>query len=101
MSGPLPERLPRRPARVPRRVRGRAFVITTALLALAVIGIIFVPTILAAVGVADPATVAVVVEAEICRSMPCFAALEAAPATAGGETSEPEVVAQDDADAAG
>ena len=52
------------------RVRGRAFVITTALLAVAVIGVIFIPTILAAAGVADPPEVAVVVEADDLRTDP-------------------------------
>jgi ABC-2 type transport system permease protein len=55
------------------RVRGRAFVITTALLAVAVIGVIFVPTILAAAGVADPPTVAVVVEADNLETDPIVA----------------------------
>jgi len=46
------------------RVRGRAFVITSALLALAVLALMLLPTVLSAIGVADPVEVAVVVEAE-------------------------------------
>ncbi|MGI8657827.1 MAG: ABC transporter permease [Candidatus Limnocylindria bacterium] len=46
------------------RVRGRAFKITTALLALAIAAVTMVPTILAAVGVADPPKVAVNVQAD-------------------------------------
>lgn len=46
------------------RVRGRAFVITSALLALAVLALTLLPTALSAIGVADPAEVAVVVEAD-------------------------------------
>ncbi len=46
------------------RVRGRAFVITTALLALAIIGVTMVPTLLGALGVADPPTVAIDVQAD-------------------------------------
>jgi ABC-2 type transport system permease protein len=46
------------------RVRGRAFVITSALLALAVLALMLLPSALSAIGVADPVEVAVVVEAE-------------------------------------
>ncbi len=46
------------------RVRGRAFKITTALLALAIFAVTMVPTILAAVGGADPPKVAVDVQAD-------------------------------------
>ena len=46
------------------RVRGRAFVITTALLALAIVGVTMVPTLLGALGVADPPTVAIDVQAD-------------------------------------
>ena len=46
------------------RVRGRAFVITSALLALAVLVLMLLPTVLSAVGVADPVEVAVAVEAD-------------------------------------
>ncbi len=41
------------------RVRGRAFAITTALLAVAIAAVTMVPTILAAVGVAEPPQIAV------------------------------------------
>jgi ABC-2 type transport system permease protein len=88
------------------RVRGRAFIITTALLAIAVIGVIFIPTILAAAGVADPPTVAVVVEADDLETDPVITiqtALLLEPQTA--EPSEPSedrarVVRADNADAA-
>ncbi|MEO5987221.1 MAG: ABC transporter permease [Candidatus Limnocylindria bacterium] len=46
------------------RVRGRAFVITTALLALAIVAVTMVPTLLGALGVADPPTVAIDVQAD-------------------------------------
>jgi ABC-2 type transport system permease protein len=46
------------------RVRGRAFVITTALLAVAVAAVTMLPTILGAFGVADPPEIAVSVEAD-------------------------------------
>ena len=45
------------------RVRGRAFAITTALLAVAIVAVTLLPTILAAVGVADPPRIAVDVQA--------------------------------------
>jgi len=46
------------------RVRGRAFIITTALIAVAVIAIMLVPTILGAAGVADPVRIGVAVETD-------------------------------------
>lgn len=46
------------------RVRGRAFLITTGLLALAILAVTMVPTILGAIGVADPPRVAVDVQAD-------------------------------------
>ena len=46
------------------RVRGRAFAITTALLAITIAAVTMVPTILTAVGVAEPPQVAVDVQAE-------------------------------------
>ena len=46
------------------RVRGKAFLITTALLALVVVGATLLPTILGAFGVADPPEIAVSVEAD-------------------------------------
>ena len=52
------------------RVRGRAFFITTALLAVAVVGVTLVPTILGALGVADPPQVAVDVQADDLSSDP-------------------------------
>jgi ABC-2 type transport system permease protein len=45
------------------RVRGRAFKVTTALLAIAIVAITLVPTILGALGVADPPHIAVANEA--------------------------------------
>ena len=45
------------------RVRGRAFKVTTALLALAIVALTLLPTILGALGVADPPRVAVANEA--------------------------------------
>jgi ABC-2 type transport system permease protein len=88
------------------RVRGRAFVITTALLAVAVILVIFIPTILAAAGVADPPEVVVVVEADDLQTNPIVAiqtALLIGPA--GGGDAEPDeerarVVPADDAEEA-
>ena len=82
------------------RVRGRAFVITTALLAVLVIGVIFIPTILAAVGVADPPTVAVVVEADDLEPAAVVVPVEQALATPDAEAEQPEVVLEDDAEAA-
>ena len=52
------------------RVRGRAFAITTALLAVSIVAVTMVPTILAAVGVADPPRIAVDVRAEDLPSDP-------------------------------
>jgi ABC-2 type transport system permease protein len=46
------------------RVRGRAFIVTTALLAVAIVAVTMVPTVLAAVGVADPPQIAVDVQAD-------------------------------------
>jgi ABC-2 type transport system permease protein len=46
------------------RVRGRAFAITTALLAVAIAAVTMVPTILTAVGVAEPPQIGVDVQAE-------------------------------------
>jgi ABC-2 type transport system permease protein len=87
------------------RVRGRAFVITTALLAVAVIGVIFIPTILAAAGVAEPPEVAVVVDADDLETDPIVAiqaALLIAPDGSGGESSEERarVVRADDSEVA-
>lgn len=54
------------------RVRGRAFVITTALLALAIVAVTMVPTLLGALGVADPPTVAIDVQADDITTDPVF-----------------------------
>ncbi|HEX7171953.1 MAG TPA: ABC transporter permease [Candidatus Limnocylindria bacterium] len=55
------------------RVRGRAFKITTALLAVAVVLVAMVPTILAAVGVADPPEIGVHVDADDLSADPVLA----------------------------
>jgi ABC-2 type transport system permease protein len=100
MSGLLPNALHVARREYSVRVRGRAFLITTALLAVAVIGVIFIPTILTAVGVADPPAVAVVIEADDLDADAVVAELETALATPGVEGEQPEVILQDDADAA-
>ena len=94
------------------RVRGRAFKITTALLALAIVALTLVPTILGALGVSDPAHVAVADRAGDIQPDP-IVTLQAAliagadpDAALDGETPElapedrPRVTATDDADAA-
>jgi ABC-2 type transport system permease protein len=55
------------------RVRGRAFLITTALLAIAVIVLTMLPTILAVVGVGEPPEIAVSVEADDLSTDPVVA----------------------------
>ena len=82
------------------RVRGRAFLITTALLAVAVVSLMLVPTILAATGVADPPAVAVVDEAGDLPVDPVTVVQGALapPASDGGD--EPQVVLEADPDAA-
>jgi len=55
------------------RVRGRAFIITTALLGIAVAALTAVPTILAAVGIDDPPEIAVSVEADDLSTDPVVA----------------------------
>lgn len=55
------------------RVRGRAFIITTALLGIAVAILTMVPTILAAVGIDDPPEIAVSVEADELSTDPVVA----------------------------
>jgi ABC-2 type transport system permease protein len=55
------------------RVRGRAFLITTALLAVVVIGVTLIPTILAAVGVADPPRVGVHTQVDDLETDPVIA----------------------------
>jgi ABC-2 type transport system permease protein len=82
------------------RVRGRAFVITTALLAAAVVGLTLVPTILAAAGVADPPTVVVVDEAGDVPVDPVSVVQSALAPPEGSGGDQPSVVLEDDADAA-
>jgi ABC-2 type transport system permease protein len=82
------------------RVRGRAFVITTALLAVLVIGVIFIPTVLTVVGVDDPPKVAVVVEADDLEPAAVVEPVEQALANPDAEAEQPEVVLEDDAEAA-
>ncbi len=55
------------------RVRGRAFLITTLLLAVAIVAVTMVPTILSAVGVADPPEIAVDVQADDLNADPLVA----------------------------
>ena len=99
MSGLLPNALhvARREYLV--RVRGRAFKVTTAVLALLVIGVIFLPTILAAAGVDEPPKVAVVVEADDVSSDAVVASVESALAGLGADENA-QVVVEDDPAAA-
>jgi ABC-2 type transport system permease protein len=73
------------------RVRGRAFLITTALLALAVAAATMLPTILGAFGVADPPEIAVSVEADDLAADPIVSiqALLLAASNPGGESPTP------------
>ena len=89
------------------RVRGRAFLISTALLAVAVAAATMLPTILGAFGVADPPEIAVSVEADDLATDPIVsiqAALLAAsdPGAEPGAAAEngPRVTRTDDAEAA-
>ena len=88
------------------RVRGRAFAVTTALLAVALAAVTMVPTILAAVGVADPPNIAVDVRAEDLPSDPVLELQVALIAGSGAEDAEdvegdrPRVTRVDDPDAA-
>ncbi len=91
------------------RVRGRAFIITTALIAVAVIAIMLVPTILGAAGVADPARIGVAVETDDLDTDPVATIqtlLIAAgnpngePGAGGDEADRPEVTRVTDAAAA-
>jgi ABC-2 type transport system permease protein len=97
------------------RVRGRAFLITTALLAVAVIAVTMIPTILGALGVADPAEIAVDVQAEDLSTDPVVAVQSILivgadpnaspgevpePADRDADASQPTVTRTDDADAA-
>ncbi len=70
------------------RVRGRAFIITTALIAVAVIAIMLVPTILGAAGVADPARIGVAVETDDLDTDP-VATIQTLLIAAGNPNSEP------------
>ncbi len=71
------------------RVRGRAFAITTALLALAIAAVTMVPTILAAVGVADPPQIAVDVQADDLPTDPVLT-IQAALIVAADPSAEPD-----------
>jgi ABC-2 type transport system permease protein len=98
------------------RVRGRAFLITTALLAVAVIAVTMIPTLLGALGVADPAEIAVDVQADDLSTDPVVAVqsiliVGANPTASPGEVpdavgsedddpSRPSVTRTDDPDAA-
>jgi ABC-2 type transport system permease protein len=84
------------------RVRGRAFRITTALLGVAVILLTMIPTILAAVGIADPPEIAVSVEADNLASDPVVAiqALLLAGADPGAILNGEEPAERDDDDRA-
>nr|MBA2634817.1 hypothetical protein [Chloroflexota bacterium] len=87
------------------RVRGRAFLVTTILLAVAVLAITMVPTILSAIGIADPPSVAVDVQADDLSTDPVVAiqsALilgtdpEADPTEPAGGEERPRVMRADD-----
>lgn len=89
------------------RVRGRAFFITTALLAVAVVGVTLVPTILGALGVADPPQVAVDVQADNLSSDPVVTLQAALLITAGAgdpddapADARPRVIRAEDPEAA-
>ena len=105
MSGLLPNALhvARREYLV--RVRGRAFIITTALLALAVVAVALLPTILSALGVADPPEIAVSVQAEDLPADPLIA-IQGTLLAAGGdgepadESDRPQVTRTEDPEAA-
>jgi hypothetical protein len=71
------------------RVRGRAFIITTVLLGVAVAAITLVPTILGALGVDEPPEVAVLVEADGLRTDPVVAI--GALLSAGTDPDEPAI----------
>ena len=95
------------------RVRGRTFLITTALLAVAIAAVTLLPTLLGAIGVGEPAEVAVYVDADDLSQDPVAAiqvalsvgfdpgaAGEDPPATDGEEGAAPQVTRTDDPDAA-
>src|SRR5687768_7205518 len=79
------------------RVRGRAFLVTTALLALAVVAVTLVPTILSAVGVADPPQLVVDVQADDLPSDPILT-LQAALIVGAGGSADPDETPPGDAD---
>ena len=92
------------------RVRSRAFMVTTILLAIAVVALTLVPTILSAVGVADPPEVAIAIEADDLTSDPVVA-IQAAlligigteedpDAGSSGRGDRPRVIRADDPEAA-
>ncbi len=83
------------------RVRGRAFLITTALLAILVAGFTLLPTFLGAFGVGEPAEIAVYDEAGDLSTDPVIA-LQAALSAASEATGEagPHVTRSDDPEAA-
>lgn len=88
------------------RVRGRAFAITTALLAVAIAAVTIVPTILAAAGVADPPRIAVDVRADDLPSDPVLRLQVAltvgmtGEAPDGADANRPRVTLAEDPDAA-
>jgi ABC-2 type transport system permease protein len=85
------------------RVRGRAFVVTTALLAVAVVVVTLVPTILGALGVADPPQVAVDVQADDITAADPVVTLQVALLVAAGDPAEgarPRVIRAEDPEAA-
>jgi ABC-2 type transport system permease protein len=80
------------------RVRGRTFLITTALLAVAVAAVTLLPTFLGAFGVGDPAEVAVYVDADDLSQDP-VAAIQVALSTGidpGGASGEEAPAREDD-----
>jgi ABC-2 type transport system permease protein len=82
------------------RVRGRAFLITTALLAIAVVALTLLPAILGAIGVDDMPSVVIVDQAGDLPVDPVTVVQSALapPESEGGD--QPEVVLEDDPDAA-
>jgi ABC-2 type transport system permease protein len=80
------------------RVRGRAFLITTALLGIAIVALTLVPTILSAVGVADPPEISVDVQADDLSTDPVLAIQAALAAGTGAEAEadRPRVTRADD-----
>jgi ABC-2 type transport system permease protein len=71
------------------RVRGRAFLITTALLGIAIVALTLVPTILSAIGVADPPEIAVDVQADDLSADPVLA-IQAALAAGAHPDADPD-----------